>query len=293
MHTNIFVGTVLFLLGLIISRSVQKKGRPTPKQKVTKWSRRPIHSPAEPVFLCYASGTVAFVIKKGEDKILLYTDFSCCTGCKLQLSKWKEMLVLTDSLLPGKVTYLFFFDNFHIAEIRHLLKQADLKYPVCINITHELNHLNNFPHNRQFQTFLLDKHNQLMAVGKPMLKQSVRQLYIQKMTGKKENASQRQLTLALAEPRFIDLSLLKEKETRTTRVKYLIMENDPWFYWKLSLIADARNPYSVAPPCYLEKAQVWEPYYPNDKGTFSKMILLYANISGPILLTIRGKVTSL
>lgn len=294
MRTNILIGTSLLLTGLIASCSGPKKERQTIEQEIAKWSGRQLQLPAEPVFLRYALDTVSLAMEEREYKILVYTDSSGCTSCKLQLPKWKEMLALTDSLLPGKVTYLFFFDNPRVGEIRHLLKQADLSYPVCINRGHDLNRLNNFPPNPQFQTFLLDKQNRVMAVGNPALSPAVRELYIRRMTGKEEKTPVRRLTLAEAEPAVIDFGLLEGKETRTNRVKLTNRGKEPLVL--LEATADcgctetvfSREPLPPGKSTWVEVR-----FTPADKGTFSKTIRLYANVSEPILLTLRGEVVSL
>lgn len=279
---------------MIASCSGQKKEHQTIEQEIAKWSGRQLQLPVEPVFLRYALDTVSLAMEEKEYKILVYTDSSGCTSCKLQLPKWKEMLALTDSLLPGKVTYLFFFDNPRVGEIRHLLKQADLSYPVCIDMTQELNRLNNFPHNPQFQTFLLDKQNRVMAVGNPALSPAVRELYIRRMTGKEEKTLARRLTLAEAEPAVINFGLLEGKETRTTRVKLTNRGKEPLVL--LEATADcgctetifSREPLPPGKSTWVEIR-----FTPTDRGTFSKTIRLYANVSEPILLTLRGEVASL
>lgn len=279
---------------MIASCSGQKKEHQTIEQEIAKWSGRQLQLPVEPVFLRYALDTASLAMEEKEYKILIYTDSSGCTSCKLQLPKWKEMLALTDSLLPGKVTYLFFFDNPRVGEIRHLLKQADLSYPVCIDMTQELNRLNNFPHNPQFQTFLLDKQNRVMAVGNPALSPAVRELYIRRMTGKEEKTLARRLTLAEAEPAVINFGLLEGKETRTTRVKLTNRGKEPLVL--LEATADcgctetifSREPLPPGKSTWVEIR-----FTPTDRGTFSKTIRLYANVSEPILLTLRGEVASL
>lgn len=294
MRTNILIGTSLLLAGLIASCSGQKKEHQTIEQEIAKWSGRQLQLPVEPVFLRYALDTVSLAMEEKEYKILVYTDSSGCTSCKLQLPKWKEMLALTDSLLPGKVTYLFFFDNPRVGEIRHLLKQADLSYPVCIDMTHELNRLNNFPHNPQFQTFLLDKQNRVMAVGNPALSPAVRELYIRRMTGKEEKTLARRLTLAEAEPAVINFGLLEGKETRTTRVKLTNRGKEPLVLQEATADCGCTETIFSREPLPPGKSTWVEiRFTPTDRGTFSKTIRLYANVSEPILLTLRGEVASL
>lgn len=279
---------------MIASCSGQKKEHQTIEQEIAKWSGRQLQLPVEPVFLRYALDTVSLAMEEKEYKILVYTDSSGCTSCKLQLPKWKEMLALTDSLLPGKVTYLFFFDNPRVGEIRHLLKQADLSYPVCIDMTHELNRLNNFPHNPQFQTFLLDKQNRVMAVGNPALSPAVRELYIRRMTGKEEKTLARRLTLAEAEPAVINFGLLEGKETRTTRVKLTNRGKEPLVLQEATADCGCTETIFSREPLPPGKSTWVEiRFTPTDRGTFSKTIRLYANVSEPILLTLRGEVASL
>lgn len=294
MRTNILIGTSLLLAGLITSCSGQKKEPQTIEQEIAKWSGRQLQLPVEPVFLRYALDTASLAMEEKEYKILIYTDSSGCTSCKLQLPKWKEMLALTDSLLPGKVAYLFFFDNPRVGEIRHLLKQADLSYPVCIDRGHDLHRLNNFPPNPQFQTFLLDKQNRVMAVGNPALSPAIRELYIQRMTGKEEKAPARRLTTAEAEPTFINLGLLQGKDTRTARVKIINRGKEPLVLLEATTDCGCTETVFSHEPLPAGKSTWVEVRFaPTDKGTFSKTIRLYANISEPILLTLRGEVASL
>ena len=294
MRPYLLIGTSLLLAVWITSCSGPKKERQTIGQEIAKWSGRQLQLPAQPVFLRYAFDTVSLAMEEREYKILVYTDSSGCTSCKLQLPKWKEMLALTDSLLPGKVTYLFFFDNPRMGEIRHLLKQADLDYPVCIDTEHHLNRLNHFPPDPLFQTFLLDKQNRVMAVGNPALNPAVHELYIRRMTGKETEASPRQQTIAQAEPTSINLGLLKGKVTRTVKIKITNRGQAPLVLLEAATDCGCTETvFSREPLLPGKSTSVEVRFTPADMGTFSKTIRLYANTPQPILLTLRGEVVSL
>lgn len=293
MHTKIVYKATLLLLLFLVGCSEQNKSHQVIRQEVARWSGKQIHLPSEAVFMRYALDTVPFT-PDTEYKILMYTDSGGCTSCKLQLPKWKEMLALTDSLLPGKISYLFFFDNADLREVRYLLKQAGLDYPVCIDTGHKLNRLNNFPNDRQFQTFLLDKQNRVMAIGNPALNPAVRELYIQRMTGKKRENSSRSLTVAQVQPALIDLGKLKGKEMRTVTITVTNCGQEPLVL--LEAIADcgcAEALFNHAPLPPGKSTSVEVRFTPTDTGTFTKTIRLYANVAQPILLTLRGEVVSL
>ena len=50
--------------------------------------------------------------------------------------------------------------------------------PVCIDEKDSLNLLNRFPQRMDFQTFLLNEDNQVVAVGNPVYNSKVRDLYL-------------------------------------------------------------------------------------------------------------------
>ena len=69
-------------------------------------------------------------------------------------------------------------------EIQFILKRDDFDYPVCIDVNDSLNKLNHFPSEMEFQTFLLDKDNKVLAIGNPVLNPAVKELYLKIIQGK-------------------------------------------------------------------------------------------------------------
>lgn len=156
-------------LFILVSCSEKAKQRDRMEQQVAEWVGRQIHFPPKKVFMRYALDTITYDISEKEYGILIYTDSTGCTGCKLQPPRWQEMIALTDSVAPGKVSYLFFFSDAEVNYVRHLLKQAGVELPVSINDDNKLMDLNQFPEDTRFHTLLLDKDNRVVALNESLI----------------------------------------------------------------------------------------------------------------------------
>jgi hypothetical protein len=104
-------------------------------------------------------------------------DSSGCTACKLQLPSWKNLIAEADSLFNDKLEFLFFFQQKNKNELISLLNMYKFDYPVFIDETNEIDRLNHFPKEPQYQCFLLDKDNRVLAVGNPVQNPKVWELY--------------------------------------------------------------------------------------------------------------------
>ena len=76
---------------------------------VKEWERKQIHFPDHSVFTIQGKDTVDFDFRDADYKVVTYVDSAGCTGCKLQLHRWKELMAEVDSLTDGKVSFLFYF----------------------------------------------------------------------------------------------------------------------------------------------------------------------------------------
>lgn len=120
-------------------------------------------------------------------KVIAYTDSSGCTSCRLKLSDWKQIMAEADSLFPGKLDFLFFFQpkttEADMNELAFLLQRNHFNYPVFIDIENRIHQMNHFPPEMEYQCFLLDPNNKVMSVGNPTLNPNVWDLYKQQITG--------------------------------------------------------------------------------------------------------------
>ena len=81
-------------------------------------------------------------------KIITYIDSIGCMSCKLGLSQWQDFAVYIDK-------------------------------------NNKFNKLNKFPSNMNFQTFLLDRNNRVIAIGNPIYNPKVKELYLKIIKGEK------------------------------------------------------------------------------------------------------------
>lgn len=141
---------------------------------VNKWIGRTIKFPRYLEFVQQKADTSLLSSKNYQ--IISYIDSTGCTGCRLQLHKWKYFINELDSV--GNTSVSLFLCSQNRMELNHLLKRYSFNHPVCIDEKDSLNILNHFPTDENFQTFLLDKDNKVLAIGNPIHNPKVKELYL-------------------------------------------------------------------------------------------------------------------
>ena len=167
---------------------------------VQEWTDKEIFFPKNPVFTIQGRDTVSTSEREqfSVKKVLVYVDSVGCMSCRLQLPKWKEFITEVDSLLPDKVSFLFYLYPKDIKEMKYILRRDAFRHPVCIDTDNAINTLNHFPEEDAFQTFLLDEKNRVMAMGNPIHNPKVKELYLSLLTGKRMNTSSEKLTTVVS-----------------------------------------------------------------------------------------------
>lgn len=268
----------------------------TDKERITRimleWQGREVQFPSKMTFTKFGLDTVDYHIPQSEYKILLYVDSIGCTSCKLQLAKWKELIVTLDSATGGSVPVLFFFQSNNVREIKYLLKRAGFDLPVCIDSNDELNKLNNFSSDPLFQTFLLDKNNRVKLIGNPIHNLKVRDIYINAITNGDIEIKNPVLTTVDIPTTEIDLGSFSKNETK--EVDFIIKNtgNYPLFLKGSTSSCDCTTTKSdrrQVPP--KEELKLTIQYKPDQKGDFLRTVSVFINsVNSPIVLTITGSV---
>ena len=174
------IGYIVVALTCLLVNSCQSSYS---EKLVKEWSNKEIKFPDNPTFTIYGEQSTDFTISGSNYKVLTYIDSIGCSSCKLNLSKWKEFMSEVDSISHQNTSFLFFLHPNNTREIKIKLKDEKFDYPMCFDNKDELNKRNKFPHDLNFQTFLLDSTNKVILIGNPIYNHNVRQLYLDLLKG--------------------------------------------------------------------------------------------------------------
>lgn len=280
----------LFILLFFFSCKESDKERIT--RLMVQWQGKEVQFPSRMIFTKFASDTVDYQIPQSDYKVVVYVDSIGCTSCKLQLAKWKELIATLDSATGGSIPVLFFFQSNNVREIKYILKRDGFDMPVCINTNDELNKLNNFSSDINFQTFLLDKNNRIKVIGNPILNLSVRELYLNTIIGEKTEIRNPVLTKVEVPVTEIDLGSLPENETKEADFIIKNTGNHPLSIKGITSSCScttAEIDRQQVPPKGELKLTIQ--YKPDKKGNFLRTVSVFINsVNSPIVLTITGSV---
>ena len=114
--------------------------------------------------------------------IVSYYDSTGCTGCRMKLPFWNEFMNKVDSVRGNNSVELVMVaatDN--LKELKHLVKLNSFSGNMVYNPDDSFNRLNSFPGDAALQTFLLDRHHRVIAMGNPVINSGVKRLYLSKI----------------------------------------------------------------------------------------------------------------
>lgn len=153
---------------------------------VNEWNGRIIQFPDSICLTSYTSDTVMtkYTREQSSYTILNYVDTIGCISCRLQLPRWKVMMEELDSLYPNRVNCLMVFNPKGKRKLIKHLRNNQFNYFVYIDEKDTLNRMNKFLDEENFTTFLLDKKDKIIAIGNPVLKPKIRDLYFNIISGK-------------------------------------------------------------------------------------------------------------
>lgn len=164
---HIFKLSVLLLLFIY---SCQNGGSNVDHQKIiTEWTGRTVIYPLD--VECYSpiSDTECSDVNTTPFTVLVFTDSIGCASCDLQLYKWSRLIDEVDSIMPQKMSFKFYFHPKDVKELKFLMKRENFKHPVYFDIENKIGKLNRFSSERNFHSFLLDKDNQVVLIGNPIV----------------------------------------------------------------------------------------------------------------------------
>ena len=282
-----------WILGLcvcLLAASCEESEKERLSRLVKEWEGKEILFPTHSTFTIQGKDTVDFDFKDAEYKVVMYVDSVGCTDCKLQLPRWKELMTEVDSLRGGSVSFLFYFHPKDLRELRFLTRRDAFAYPVCFDDKDEFNHLNNFPSEMMFQTFLLDKENKVIALGNPVLSPKVKELYLNLISGEEKTLSHETLTTVSVSVTALDFGsfpMLEKQEGRfvlTNTGSNLLVIQDIITSCGCTKVEYSKEP--VPPGGTLEVKVIYEA---ERAEHFNKTVIVYCNVrNSPLRLTVKG-----
>jgi len=257
---------------------------------VTEWQGKEISFPTDLAFTRYALDTIATKIPDTKYKVLVYVDSLGCISCKLQLKQWKQFITYSDSISNGDVSFLFFFHPKDAEEMEHLLKLDRFDIPVCLDWEDKLNHLNKFPSDMNFQTFLLDRDNKVVLIGNPIYNFSIKDIYVNYFTGDESPSSTIADTKAEVENPVISMGTLGKGESKEGVFIVKNTGNRPLVILDaVTTCGCAEVSFDKRPVPPGESVEIQVKMTPKEDGFFDETITLKSNSENLLRLKIKGQ----
>jgi hypothetical protein len=292
MQKHIFTYGIGILLTACLFVSCQRDKRADSVRKVVaEWIGKQIVFPDGLPCTVMGRDTACISLSGASCKILLYIDSTGCMSCRLRLADWKKIVTEADSLFPGRVDFLFFFQPKNEKELTYLLKRDNFHSPVFFDRERRLDRLNRFPSVMEHQCFLLDADNKVVLIGNPALNPQTRELYKRQIGGNTAPAENTPRTTAVAEMQQQNLGVMQTGETY--RCTYIIKNNGsrPLVIMDVKTSCGCTVPswsrMPVAPGATTEAEIEVKPDTP---GVFRKTVTVYGNMENPLQLAVTGEV---
>lgn len=288
---HILLSIIILTLFITVLSCKDKKVREAEKI-VNEWMGKEILFPDATKSFIFDRDTVCADLFEKEYKVLLYVDSTGCTDCKLGLRNWLNYINEADSIVPGKVGFLFFFYPKNERELTFLAKRDQFNYPIFIDRRNEIDRLNHFPKEPSYQCFLLDKNNKVLSIGNPKQNPMVWKLYKQIITGEQETGKQ---TLTTVEVEQATIEPVTMQAGKKAEVVFRLKNTGD----KALAIHDIKTSCGCTVPLWSKEpvapgktTSIQVEVKPESDGYFHKTVDVFCNTKeNPVKLTIKGNVT--
>ncbi|MDR1381275.1 MAG: DUF1573 domain-containing protein [Tannerella sp.] len=284
---------ILGLLVLSLISCKEDKRRADVQKIVSEWTGRQVLIPDD-VPCVVAGGEADCVPLSGGApyRILMYVDSVGCLSCNLRLPYWAAILAEADSLFPGKVDFLFFFQPKDQKELTYLLRRDGFRHPVFIDRENRLDRLNRFPAPTEYRCFLLDGDNRVVMVGNPALNPGVWELYKRQIGGTAAPEQETARTTVRPDTPEQNLGSMKTGETYACTFVLMNTGDRPLAITDIVTSCGCTTPsWSRQPVAPGKTVEIRVEVTPDAPGAFRKTLTVYGNMeNAPLHLTIAGEV---
>ena len=286
MRKSFYLLPIICLFILISCKNDDSKK--TAQKIVTEWIGRSITMPTDTRTIRMGKDTI-IEMKETPYKILVYTDSTGCVSCKLRLSTWKYYMEEIDSIVPGQVNFMFYFQPKSIKEMAYIFRRERFTHPVYIDQPGTIYKINNFPSQMEYQCFLLDNENKVIAIGNPTLNPQIWELY-KKLIRNGNDDKKNIITTVEIEQKEIEIENMKTDEVSTAVFTLKNTGTKPLLINHVDASCGCTRPHWETRPIKPEEmTEIKVEIKPNNAGFFNKTVYVYANTNEKVIpLNIRG-----
>lgn len=228
-------------------------------------------------------------------KILNYIDSLECISCNLRLKDWNILMKSFSENRSKEVTALFVFSPKNIIRMKEvipLVKRNAMTFPIIIDSLDSFNSLNRFPNNSRFHTFLLDKNNQILAVGNPVANARIKELYLDIINGRDTHSASETLPMTdiSISTTCLDLGTFAWNKKKGMSFSINNIGQKPLVISEIIASCGCMEIIYDKTPVQPNKTVRINVYYQAESpGYFNKTIKIYSNSNtAPLILKVRG-----
>ena len=204
----------------------------------------------------------------------------------------KQLMEEADSLFQGKIGFLLFFQPKSVKEMGYLFVRDRFDYPVFMDTNGAINGLNHFPQAMQYQCFLLDSYNKVLAIGNPVSNLKIWELYKAEIEGRKKT-EENIVTSAKIDKIEHNFGTIRRGSANPADFTITNTGNFPLVILRVSVSCGCTNVTWDKQPVEPGKmATIHVEMTPDETGVFRKTIVVYSNTNeSPMRLTLTGTTT--
>jgi hypothetical protein len=281
---------VLLVLSCFSCRKDDKKALAT--RIVKEWMGKKVQFPDD--YQCSFTGkdTVSNLcadLFQAEYKVLLYVDSTGCSSCRLKLLEWKQLIADADSLFGEKLGFILFFQPKNKKEMESLFKRDRFDYPAFIDMNNRIEQLNHFPNEQSYQCFLLNKSDEIVMIGNPVLNPKIWKLYKKQISDSKTTQQEKLTSVEVDKPVYdVENIQLGEDGKAVFQLKnigdFSLVINHVSTSCGCTTVDWDKQPISSG-----KTADIKVKIKPEEEGHFIKTVDVYCNVKeSPVKLTISG-----
>lgn len=172
-----------------------------------------------------------------------------------------------------------------------LFLESEFDYPVLIDTNDAINRLNHFPTEQQFQCFLLDADNKVIAIGNPTLDIQVREFFRSKIEGR--DISETRIVTSVSTDKVMHYyGTIQKDSTHFADFTFTNTGDNPFVITRVAVACGCtdvtwdRQPITPGQTTIVRVGITLE-----ELGPFNKTVVVYGNANdSPIRLTLTGKI---